>query len=269
MFNRAAKYYNQKVMTDSKIAAAERIKQILVILATTAVVAVNYLAAVGYINDKTPAEIADKFPSLLTPAGYAFVIWSFIYFGLIVFSLYQALPSQAANPRFRKIRFVYLLNCAANCAWIFLWHHERIWTALFVIFIILGTLAFINVKLKNKNDPNETWAARVPFGLYFGWVTVATILNFTLALVSSGVSASSQTNAILASILIAAATILGVVIRLKLSSAAYAVALAWAFTAIAVKHGGETTLIFCTAFGVIFLLIAAIFPLTQTREINR
>lgn len=253
-------------MTDKSVFARERFKQILVVCATLAVVFVNYLAGVGYINDKTPAEISDKFPSLLTPAGYAFVIWSLIYLGLMVFSFVQVLPSQTDNPRFRKIRFAYLLNCAANCAWIFLWHHERIWSALAVIFIILTTLAFINVNLKNKNDPFETWTARVVFGLYFGWITVATVLNFTLALVSSGVSVSNQTTAITASILIAATTILGIIIRLKLSTAAYVVAVAWAFTAIAVKHGGETAVVFASAFGVIALLIAAILPLALAEK---
>lgn len=253
-------------MTDKPISAAERIKQILVVFATIAVVFVNYLAGTGYINDKTPGEISDKFPSLLTPAGYAFVIWSFIYFGLIVFSIVQFLPSKANNPRFSKIRAAYIFNCAANCAWIFLWHHERIWAALLVIFIILGTLAFINVKLKNKNDAFETWTARVPFGLYFGWITVAAVLNFTLALVSSGVSFSSSATRISAAILIAATTVLAVIIRLKLSTAAYAVAVAWAFTAIAVKHGGETLLVFSTAFGVIALLVAAILPLALSEK---
>lgn len=254
-------------MTDkTNHAAGERIKQFLVVFATLAVVFVNYLAGIGYINARTPGEISDEFPSLLTPAGYAFSIWSLIYIGLIVFSIYQALPAQTANPRFRKIRALYLINCAANCAWIFLWHHERIWAALVVIFIILATLALINANLKNKRDALETWTTRVPFGLYFGWITVATVLNFTLALVSSGVSASNQTNAFLASILIAATTAVAVIIRLKLSTAAFAVVVAWAFTAIAVKHGGETLLVAATAFGVIALLIAAILPLAQAEK---
>ena len=253
-------------MTNNVNFTSERIKQFLVVFATFVVIYVNYLAAIGRINDRTPAAISDKFPSLLTPAGYAFAIWSLIYFGLSVFSLYQALPAQTANPRFLKIRAAYLLNCAANCAWIFLWHHEQIRSALALIFVILGTLVFINVNLRNKNDAAETWTTRVPFGLYFGWITVATVLNFTLALVSSGVSLSNSATTVAASVLIAAATVLGIIIRLRLSIAAYAVAVAWALTAIAVKHGGETMLVVCAAFGVIALLVAAIFPLAQTEK---
>jgi len=252
------------------LTSTERLRQFLVIIATFLVVFVNYLAATGYINNKTPADIADRYPSLITPAGYAFAIWSLIYAGLIIFSIYQALPSQTFNARFRRIRTLYIVNCAANCAWILLWHREMIWASLVMIFVLLGTLVFINANLRNAETAavTETWIARVPFGLYFGWVTVATILNFTLALVSSGVKTSDSMTTFLASILVVAATILGIVIRLKLSSAAYALAMAWALTAIAVKHGGETLLVTFTAFGVIALLIAAIFPLSQTKKLS-
>ena len=245
-----------------------RVERFLVVFVTFCIVLVNYSAANGYINQRTPQQISDKYPLLLTPAGYAFSIWGLIYIGLIVFSFYQALPSQAENARFKRIRALYIINCAANCAWIFLWLHEQIWASVTAIFVLLATLVLINSRLQNKRDAAETWAARVPFGLYFGWATVATVLNFTLALDYSGVETSSASARILASILVAALTILGVVIRLKLSTAAYALAIAWALTAIAVKHGGETALVFCAAFGVIALLIAAIFPLSQTAKSN-
>jgi hypothetical protein len=257
-------------MTVKTNSTSERLKQFLVLFATLLIVFVNYLAASGYINDKTPAEISEKYPSLITPAGYAFAIWSLIYAGLIIFSIYQALPSQTFNARFRRIRTLYIVNCAANCAWILLWHREMIWASLVMIFVLLSTLVFINANLRNAEMAavTETWIARVPFGLYFGWVTVATILNFTLALVSSGVKTLDSMTTTFALILVVATTILGILIRLKLSSAAYALAMAWALTAIAVKHGSETLLVIFTAFGVIALLIAAIFPLSQTKKLS-
>lgn len=246
----------------------ERAKQFVVIAATLAVISVNYLAGTGQINDKSPAYVSDKYPTLLTPAGYAFGIWSLIYLGLMIFSVYQALPSQTENPRFRKIRLIYIVNCAANCAWIYLWNYEMIRASVAVIFVILATLVLINVRLQIKNSPAETWAARVPFGLYFGWITVAAILNFTVALASSGVQMSKAAATVSASILIIASVILGIVIRLKLSIAAYAVAVAWALTAIAVNHGSETLLVTLAGFGVNALLIAAIYPLSQVKKLK-
>src|SRR5215213_2175017 len=155
----------------------EKIRQILVILATVGVIIINYLGGTGSINNASVGDISDKYPTLLTPAGYAFSIWGLIYLGMILFSVYQALPSQAANPRFLRTRTIYIASCVANGAWIYFWLHEQILIATAVIFILLAALAFININLKGANSHAETWLARVPFGIYFGWITVASIIN--------------------------------------------------------------------------------------------
>jgi len=241
----------------------QRIKQILVIIATFGVIFINYLAGTGYINHKTPEVVSNKYPTLITPSGYAFAIWSLIYFGLAVFSIYQALPKNTT--RFANIRTVYILNCAANCAWIYLWHYEQILASLAVMFVLLGTLVFINVKLLNTESATEYWLARVPFNIYFGWITVATILNFTVALVYLNVKISDFSASILASVLIIAATLLGIIIRYKLINVAYPLTIAWALTAIAVKQSGQTMIVVCAAFCVIALLISALSILMQTK----
>ncbi len=241
----------------------QRIRQILVIVATFVVIFVNYLAAKGYINHKTPEAVSDKYPTLITPSGYAFAIWSLIYFGLAVFSIYQALPKNTA--RYANIRTVYILNCAANCAWIYLWHYEQILASSVVMLVLLGTLVFINVKLLKTESTIEYWLARVPFNTYFGWITVATILNFTVALVYLDVKTSNSTASILASILIIAATLLGIIIRFKLVNIAYPLTIAWALTAIAIKQSGQTMIVVCAAFSVIALLVFALSILIQTK----
>lgn len=241
----------------------QRIKQFLVVIATFGVITVNYLAGTGYINQRTPQFISDKYPNFLTPSGYAFVIWSLIYLGLLAFSIYQALPVNSA--RYAKIRTVYILNCAANCLWIYLWHYEQILASLAAMFVLLGTLVFINIKLQKTETAAEYWLARVPFGVYFGWITVAAILNFTVALVYLGVQTSDSTSSILASILIFVATLLGIIIRFKLVSVVYPLTIAWALTAIAIKQSGKTMIVACAAFGVIALLVAALSILIETK----
>lgn len=236
----------------------EKIRQILVPLATIGVIFVNYLAGTGRINNITPEVVSDKYPTIITPAGYAFVIWSVIYLGMIGFSIYQALPAQRDNPRVSSIRTVYILNCAANCGWIYLWHHEMIIGALGVILLLLATLVYINLHTRNAVGPAETWLVKIPFSIYFGWVTVATILNFTIALVYLGVVAADLTSQILGAALIIIATLLGILMRFKLGLAAYPLTVAWALTAIAVAHGGETIIVVTAAVSVIVLLLTAL-----------
>lgn len=233
-----------------------RLKSILVIVATVGVIAFNYLAAMGYINDVTPGYVSDKYPSLITPAGYAFSIWSLIYLGLIAFSIYQALPANAE--RFRSLRSVYILSCAANCGWIYFWHHEAILISVGVIFLLLGTLAFINVNLRKTETAGEFWFAKFPFGLYFGWVTAASILNATIALIYLKIQIADSVAVFLGAGLLLIAAALGVIIRFRLNNPFYPLAIAWALTAIAVKQSGQTLVVAAAAVGVIISLIAAI-----------
>lgn len=234
----------------------ERLKAILVIAATGGTILFNWMAAKGYINNVTPEVVSDKYQTFLTPAGYAFSIWGLIYLGLIAFSIYQALPKNAE--RFRRVRTIYILSCVANCAWIYFWHHEMILVCLAVIFVLLGTLVSINLSLRGGDSASENWLARVPFGIYFGWVTVASILNFTIALVYLNVKFSDSTTVFIASALIALLTILGIIIRLKLKIYVYPLPIAWALTAIAVAQSGKTPIVVAAAFGTIFSLVAAL-----------
>ena len=93
---------------------SERIRQFSVIAATVGVIVFNYLAASGALGGIETGAVSDKYPTLVTPAGYAFAIWSLIYLGIVAFSIYQALPKNLE--RFRFLRTVYILSCAANCA---------------------------------------------------------------------------------------------------------------------------------------------------------
>lgn len=216
----------------------------------------NYLAATGILGGIDTGAVSDKYTTNITPAGYAFAIWSLIYLGMIAFSIYQALPSNAE--KFRGLRNVYIISCIANGLWLYVWSQEAIVVCLGIILVLLACLAAINSKLKNTETNADYWFVKVPFGIYFGWVTAATILNATIALVYLGVKTSDTTAWILGAILIFTAATLGVLIRLKLKNYFYPLAIAWALTAIAVKQSGQTVIVASCAFAVIICLVAAI-----------
>lgn len=240
-----------------------RSQPLLVITATVGVLVFNYLAAVGYLGGVSPSYISDKYPTRVTPAGYAFAIWSLIYFGLIVFSIYQALPKNSA--RYRSLKTAYIATCAANCAWLYCWHHELILPSAAIISVLLGTLAYINSKLQTTESNSEFWCVKFPFSLYFGWVTAATILNFTIAFSAAGVQFSEPLAIRVAAALVLTAVALGIIVRFKLNNVFYPLALAWALTAIAVKQSGQTLIVAC-AVGVNVLLIAALSFLVKLRS---
>ena len=234
----------------------DKIQQILVIVATVGMIIFNWLAATGILGGIDTGAVSDKYPTHITPAGYAFAIWSLIYLGMIAFSIYQALPSQAA--RFRGLRRIYIISCVANCAWLYVWSQELIVLCLGIIIVLLVSVGIINVKLRETESLGEYWLAKVPFGIYFGWVTAATILNATIALVYLGVKTSDSTANLLSAVLILIAAALGAIVRWKLKSYFYPLAIAWAITAIAVKQSGQTIVVVAAAIGVIICLIAAV-----------
>ncbi|CAN5571913.1 tryptophan-rich sensory protein [soil metagenome] len=234
----------------------DKIQQILVIAATVGMLIFNWLAATGILGRIDTGAVSDKYDTHITPAGYAFAIWSLIYLGMIAFSVYQALPSQAE--RFRGLRRIYIVSCVANCAWLYVWSQAAVVVCLGIIIVLLVSIGIINVKLRETETIGEFWLAKVPFGIYFGWVTAATILNATIALVYLGVKLPDATSNLIGAVLIFIAAALGALVRWKLVNYFYPLAVAWALTAIAVQQSGQTIVVVAAAFGVIVCLIAAV-----------
>lgn len=233
----------------------DRMRAILVLVATIGTIVFNGLAAAGYINGVTPEVISNKYPTILTPAGYAFSIWSLIYVGMIAFSIYQLLPNNLL--RFRSIRTIYIVSCVFNCAWIYFWHREQIGVCLVLILVLMLTLLLINVKFKEPGSLRMALVTKAPFGIYFGWVTCAAIVNFAVFLAYAGVTMSSRTSAIFGCICIAVAAGFAIVVRWRLANYLYAIAVAWALTAIAVKQSGNTPIVIAAAFGAVTCLVTA------------
>jgi hypothetical protein len=242
-------------MTESK-SGNDRLWSILVLIATIGTIIFNGLASTGRVGGVTPAEISDKYPTPITPAGYAFAIWSLIYLGLAAFSIYQLLPKNL--DKFRRIRVLYIVTAILNCSWIYFWHQGQIALCLAIIAGFAFTLFLINRDLQSYSGLSDYWAAKAPFGIYFGWVTAATLVNFAISLKYFNVDLSASAWTWTAVGLIALAATLGVLIRYRLSNYLYPLAIAWALTAIGVKQSGQTLVVVATALGTIACLIAAL-----------
>lgn len=226
---------------------------VAVVVATAVMIVFNWLAATGRLGEVTGA-ISAKYPTKITPASYAFSIWTLIYAGLVAFSLYQLLPK--TNAKLLRIRWAYLATCFLNAAWLYLWGIERIVLSVLIIAALLAFLALINIELKKTETKLDYWLVKFPFGLYFGWVTVATILNVSVAIVSLGYQLPHSS--IIGAALVLIASILGILICWQLKNYFYPLPIAWALTAIAIRQSGdEAFLVFSCAIGVTLCLLAS------------
>ena len=234
----------------------DRFRAVLVMLATVAMIAVNYLAAAGSINASTPDEVSLRYPTIITPANYAFSVWALIYAGLLAFSAYQLLPRNIE--KYRQIRITYLGSCVLNAAWIYFWHYDRVAVCFGIILLLCACLFLINRFLRTSKSASEYWLVNGPFGIYFGWITAAMLVNFAVLLVSWKFPISPSTWTVVGVTLVLFAGILGIVMRIRLANYFYPLAIAWALTAIAVNQGANTPIVLAAAISVVGCLIATL-----------
>ena len=159
--------------------------QVLVLLAIVATIGVNAAANAVPINGLTTGDIANRFDVYFLPAPYVFSIWGLIYVGLVAYGIYQVLPAQRNNPRLAAIDVPFLVASVANMGWIFAWHYEQFPLSLLIMLVLLGSLIAIYVRLgvrRERVPSTEAWAVHVPFSIYLGWITVATVANVTALL---------------------------------------------------------------------------------------
>lgn len=211
-----------------------------VIAALVATIAVNYLAIALPLGGNTTEELSDRFPVVVTPAGYAFSIWSLIYLGLIAFAIYQALPAYRDRDVVAAIRGPFLLSSLANIAWIFLWHYEQVTLSLVAMVTLLGSLLVIYRRVAARLgslSSLESWTVRWPFSLYLGWITVATIVNTSVVLYNFGWRGDPLTASAWGVLLIAVATSIALLVSTRMGDPVYGAVIAWALVGITVQRG--------------------------------
>jgi hypothetical protein len=233
--------------------------QIITILVTLLTITMNVLANALPLNGQDTGEISDRFDIYFVPAGYVFSIWGLIYMGLIAFTIYQAAPAQKDNPLLKKIYPAYWIGSLANISWLFLWHYNIFSLTLVAMLTILASLLYIYVQISKEGadlDRNQKWLVKLPFSIYLGWISVATIANVTQVLFYFGWGGWGVSPAIWAVIMLAVATVLGLLMLWREYDIAYTLVLVWAFIGIA-NSQADTALVANTAWLVSSLLVIA------------
>ncbi|MFC2003117.1 hypothetical protein ACFLV4_04145 [Chloroflexota bacterium] len=153
-------------------------------------VAVNGLANALPLNNKTTGELSDQYPNLFVPAGLTFSIWGVIYILLVIFVIYGLIISVKNNTQktafIENIGILFFISSLANIGWIFAWHYEILPLSLVLMLVILGSLITIYLRLhigKSDSSSSEKYLVHLPFSVYLGWITIATIANVTAVLV--------------------------------------------------------------------------------------
>lgn len=258
---------------------AELPVKILVTVTYLVMVATNYLANALPLNGRETGEISDAYENLFAPAGITFSIWGVIYLLLAVHILYQwglfHRDGVENGPLLSKVGVLFSVSSLANTAWVFAWHYDQILISTLLIASILAILATIVVMLRNHAlTSREFWLVRVPFSVYFGWITVATVANITVLLVSLGWDGFGISIDVWAMIIIAVAALIGTLVMLRNHDHAYGVVLLWAFTGILIKHtspdgfAGAYPMVIATVIACLVVFVIAEIVLWRRRSLT-
>ncbi|MDX1406502.1 MAG: hypothetical protein R3330_00165 [Saprospiraceae bacterium] len=254
-----------------------RIWSVINSLALIIVLIVNGMANALPINGKTTGEISDSYPNLFTPAGFTFGIWGLIYLALLGFIIYQLVMAWKPNRNavfITRIGPFFLVSCVANAAWIFAWHYEIIWLSWLIMLLLLGSLVLAYQRLeigRSTVEPGRQWLVHVPFSLYLGWITIATIANTTILLTDLGWDAFGVDPRIWSIVVLWAGVSIAYRVWQVRRDLVFILTIGWAYSGIVMQRldvsgGLSDTVAIGAAAGILLILIMAISQVVSGRD---
>ena len=230
------------------------------VFAFIATVLVNGLAgSTTIIGGQNTAQISDSNPSLVTPAGYVFSIWGVIYVLLGIYVITQALPREKGKDYHKRVGPFFLLSSLLNIIWLFLWQYELLSLSVVIMFLLLASLVIIYLRLnigKSFVSLRERLAVHLPFSVYLGWITIASIANVTVALVSASWNGFGIAPETWATLILIIALLIALLVIATRNDVAYGLVIIWAFVGIAVKQSGNPNIVMLAQIGAIIVAIA-------------
>lgn len=241
-------------MNSFKLALSNFIMLILVFL-------FNFLTGTGRINGLSQADISGMFPTKITPAGFAFSIWGVIY-TLVLISVLWMLYKHKEKRMSKVIQTIgwwFNLSCLANILWTITFSYLKLPLSTLLIAVLLGFLVIILIKL-SKLDFKSSLIFPLAFGIYSGWVMIATVVNIAASLVQSSWSGFGLSEVMWANIILLVALVIVFLVTYRTTNVIIPLPVAWAYFAIFKAEDSKIALI-----GIFVLLIISIYQLYRNK----
>ena len=238
-----------------------------------ATLAINTLGAVGVINGLSQKQISDRYLTLITPSSATFSIWSVIYTLLLISIIVMIVKKKDAyyDHAVDQISGLFRISCLLNIAWIVSFSYVLVELSLLFILGFVITLALLCQKLLKIQD-KKRWLLPLTFGLYTGWLVIATVVNAAAALVKVKWNGFGLANEVWGIIILAIAVLLIIFVLLKIRNASFPLPVAWAYFGIYQYlkapegfKGEFGTLQIAALVGAVVLVIAALFQFYRNR----
>ena len=212
-------------------------RQVAVVAAVAVNLVLNALAGAGLLFGVQTGAVSDAVTTGVTPAGWAFSIWSVIFLGTLVFGAWMV--RTARDARYDGLAVPFVAANLLNGLWQVPWLLEWFPVAAAVLLAIVATLAWLYVRLDRLPlRGTERWALGVPVALWLAWTTVAAALNVTITLVAAGWTDGAVLWPV---VVVVAVTGIATLILLRTGDVAFAAVVLWAFAGIAAAQAAGAT----------------------------
>ncbi|MNH95683.1 hypothetical protein D3C73_483320 [compost metagenome] len=229
----------------------------LKVLMFIGVILVNWASISIPLFGRTTGDISDMYHVAVTPAGYAFSIWSFIYLLLAGFVIIQALPRGWSRPEIQRIGPWFIIISMFNILWLLFWHSLHIPTTVAIMILMLISLivAYRRSRPDKKHPDFATrWFIALPFSIYLGWISVATIVNISVGLQAAGWDGWGIAPQTWAIGLVVLAGLLALLMGTKYRDPFYGLVIIWASIAIALEQKDAFPSLAYAAYGIAGIL---------------
>lgn len=216
-------------------------------------IVMNYLANALPLNGKTTGQLSDMYPNLFVPAGLTFSIWGAIYLLLLGYCILQFVGADQAA--IRSVSWLFAVTCVFNSLWIVAWHYQKLPLSLIIMLCLLVTLILINMRITEADHG----LLKAAFGVYLGWICIATIANVTALLVNYNWNGFGISEVAWTVIMIAVGTIIVSLAIMNFRNAFIGLAVIWAFTGIIIKRQADyRQIVIAVAIGIVVVAIVTI-----------
>jgi hypothetical protein len=217
-------------------------------------IVMNYLANALPLNNKTTGELSDSLPNLFVPAGITFSIWGIIYILLLVYCIIQFKASN--NEISVNIGWFFGISCLLNALWIVFWHYGKLPLSLIVMLGMLVSLIYLNFLIKDL----QYGLIKAAFGIYLGWICIATIANATALLVHYNWQGFGFTEETWTIIMISAGAIITAIALLSLKNPFIGFSVIWAFAGIILKrHFDYRSIVISAVIGIVIIVTISVY----------
>ena len=222
----------------------------------------------NYSVGSSVGNVADDNPTIIQPAGFAFAIWGLIYILIFIWMIKLFFSKNDKTSVVERLTYWPIINFILNGVWIVTFTQQWMIISTIVILALLFTLFRMHAII--SAEPYH-WYDRLPLSIYFGWVTIASIVNiFTVFSSYNMESFLGMSELAWTIIAIVAAALIGVFIAWFFNDWLYPLVLIWPFFGIFMESGDISAglNISLAATSLILVIVAVIIIFRKTKAMK-